>query len=832
MAKKATDTDKTNLSQEIADYVDRKIQEEDLEDILGERFARYSKYIILDRALPDARDGLKPVQRRILFAMYKLGMFHDKPYRKSARIVGEVIGKYHPHGDTSVYDAMIRMSQPFRNSLPLIDVHGNNGSIDGDPAAAMRYTEARLSIYAEYLLQDINKKTVGFVPNFDDEELEPVVLPGKFPNLLVNGASGISSGYATEIPPHNVAEVIKAALYRIEHPNCSVSSLMAEIKGPDFPGGAIIEGLEGLKDAYATGKGKIVVKSRLHEEQAKNGNPLLVVTEIPYNVNKAVLVRQMSEVATRKSLDGIVDIRDESDREGLRVVVEMKKDANADVIKNFFYKYSQLSCNYTFNMTVIIDKRPQTVGLRPLLDAYLDHQKDVLTNRSNYELRQSQRRLEIVDGLISMTSILDAVIATIRSSRDKKDAKLNLIAQYDFTEAQAEAIVTLQLYRLTNTDVVALEKEKLDLKRSIERLNQILSNEDLLIALVKDELKATLATLAVDRRTAIEHEVTDIDVATEEILAREDDVVYATRDGYLKRLVAKTDDPAEENVLKEGDVIVATYRLTNLDTLLFFTDMGNYVFLPVRNIPVCRRKDLGDNISILAHISADETIIYQTAVRDFPADRYLLFITKNGLAKRTPLSEMYAQRFSKALQATKLREGDLVIAVQLLDREDEVLLVSKAGLFTKYALSEISVMAIASYGMIGLTFPKGAENDEVLAGFAASRKDQVLFVSKNALDKVPLKDLTLGKRTNVAKPLPFSAKKTADLIGITGISPSLIAKGALYIAGEKTSASLPLSSLGFTKKPTAEALATIKALGRPLSFIVTSSLDLHEEEKN
>ncbi|HOA64026.1 MAG TPA: DNA topoisomerase IV subunit A, partial [Bacilli bacterium] len=573
----------------IEEFVSQRIIQENLEEIVGERFARYSRYIIQDRALPDARDGLKPVQRRILYAMYRLGMFSNRPYRKSARIVGEVIGKYHPHGDSSVYDALVRMAQDFKMRLPLIDMHGNSGSIDGDPPAAMRYTEARLSKYAEFLLQDINKKTVGFVPNFDDEELEPTVLPAKFPNLLVNGATGISAGYATEIPPHNIDEIINAVIYRINNPNCTLEEIMEIVKGPDFPTGGIIQGVDGIREAYETGRGKIIISSKIEFEETKSKKQL-IITEIPFDTNKSVLIRRMNDVCTSRGIDGINEIRDESDREGLRIVVELRKDANHEYIRNFLLKYGGLQATYNFNMVCIANKKPVLMGLLDILDTYINHQKEVITNRSNFELKSAERRLHIVEGLIAMTSILDAVIATIRNSKNKKDAIENLISKYDFTPIQAEAIVMLQLYRLTNTDILELQDEHQKLKDLVENLKQILSDEKVLLKTIKNELRATLKEVSTPRKSVIEAEVEDLKIEVEELIAKEDVVVIVTNDGYIKRLSMRAHNSLAENEttkLKEDDFVVGEFNITTVDTLLMFTNLGNYIYLPVHKIPEC-----------------------------------------------------------------------------------------------------------------------------------------------------------------------------------------------------------------------------------------------------
>ncbi|MGD9887417.1 MAG: DNA topoisomerase IV subunit A [Bacilli bacterium] len=743
---------KKNLSALIENFVSEKIIDETLEEIVGERFARYSKYIIQDRALPDARDGLKPVQRRILFAMFKLGMFANKPYKKSARIVGDVIGKYHPHGDSSVYEAMVRLSQNFKMLLPLIDMHGNNGSMDGDPAAAMRYTEARLSKYAEFLLQDINKKTVGFVPNFDDEEYEPTVLPAKFPNLLVNGSSGISAGYATEIPPHNIDEAIDAVIYLIDHPDANINDLMKIVQGPDFPTGGIVQGIEGIRSAYETGRGKIIINSKTEIVETDAINQL-VITEIPYEVNKAMLVKKMSEVYVQKNVDGILDIRDESDRLGLRIVVDLRKDANPDFIRNFFMKSTELSVNYNFNMVAIAEKRPMLMSLKDLLEAYVDHQREVITNRSNFELNQAKRRLHIVSGLIAMTSIIDSVIQTIRNSANKKDAKDNLISNYNFSEEQAEAIVMLQLYRLTNTDIVLLREEEENLKALVIKLNEILSNETTLLNTIKGELRLTKQSIFTPRKSVIEHEIEELKVEVKELIAKEDAVIVYTNDGYIKRMTPKAFANNEDTKLKDEDVVIATYNVTTTDTLLLFTNLGNYVFLPISKIPEVKHKDLGYNVSTLASIEANEKIIFTVPIDDFEKERYLLFTTKNGLIKRTLIKELYANRYSKALKATKIREDDELISVDISsDERTEVVVVTKEGFINRYDASEISVMAPPSYGVKAIEL-KSRLYDEVVGGHFISPKDIIVILTlKATIKRLRPEEIIKGRKNNVGKP--------------------------------------------------------------------------------
>ena len=746
MSKKITD--------KINKFVEEKILQDNIENIFGERFGRYSKTVIIDRALPDVRDGLKPVQRRILYAMYKLGMFPKTPYKKSARIVGEVIGKYHPHGDTAVYEAMVRMSQSFKMLLPLIDMHGNNGSIDGDGAAAMRYTEARLSVFSDYILKDLNKHTVGFVPNFDDEELEPVVLPSRFPNLLVNGASGIASGYATEMPPHNVDEIINAIIYRINNPQCTLHDIMKIVQGPDFPTGGIVQGLDEIKKAFKTGRGKIVVKSRSQIETDKPNMNQIVVTEIPYGVLKAQLVKKMTDVVVEKAVDGVIDIRDESDREGLRIVIDVRKDANVEDIRNFFFKSTFLQINYNYNMVCIYNKRPVLMGLIELIDAYIDHQKEIITNRSNYELSIAKKRLHIVDGLISMVSILESVIQTIRSSANKKDAKENLVATYHFTEEQADAIVMLQLYRLTNTDIVALMKEKEDLNQKIAALEEILSNESILLATVKSELISTLKEISTPRRTTIEHKVDEAikQVDVKVLIAKEDTVVIVTKDGYIKRMSPKVYNSDEENKLKEEDFVIAKFDVTTLDTLLFFTDHGSYVYLPVQNIPESRPKELGRNVAVMATIPPEEKIIFSCPISDFEADRYVLFTTKSGLTKRTHIRELIATRYSKALKASKLREDDLIVSIDICNGENqEVLVATKQGYMLRYNAAEISLFAPASYGVKALEL-KNRPDDEVIGAYYVEPKDTLLVLNeKGGIRKFKANEIPKGKKIHVGR---------------------------------------------------------------------------------
>ena len=613
------------------------IQDLSLEDVLGDRFGRYSKYIIQERALPDVRDGLKPVQRRILYAMYSSGNTHDKNFRKSAKTVGDVIGQYHPHGDSSVYEAMVRLSQDWKLRHVLIEMHGNNGSIDNDPPAAMRYTEAKLSLLAEELLRDINKETVSFIPNYDDTTLEPMVLPSRFPNLLVNGSTGISAGYATDIPPHNLAEVIQATLKYIDNPDITVNQLMKYIKGPDFPTGGIIQGIDGIKKAYESGKGRIIVRSKVEEETLRNGRKQLIITEIPYEVNKSSLVKRIDELRADKKVDGIVEVRDETDRTGLRIAIELKKDVNSESIKNYLYKNSDLQISYNFNMVAISDGRPKLMGIRQIIDSYLNHQIEVVANRTKFELDNAEKRMHIVEGLIKALSILDKVIELIRSSKNKRDAKENLIEVYEFTEEQAEAIVMLQLYRLTNTDIVALEGEHKELEALIKQLRHILDNHDALLNVIKEELNEIKKKFKSERLSLIEAEIEEIKIDKEVMVPSEEVILSMTRHGYIKRTSIRSFNASgvEDIGLKDGDSLLKHQEVNTQDTVLVFTNKGRYLFIPVHKLADIRWKELGQHVSQIVPIEEDEVIINVFNEKDFNTDAFYVFATQNGMIKKS-----------------------------------------------------------------------------------------------------------------------------------------------------------------------------------------------------
>jgi len=731
-----------NIIKEINAFVDEKIIKENLEDIVGERFGRYSKYIIQDRALPDVRDGLKPVQRRILFSMYKLGMFSDKPYKKSARIVGDVIGKYHPHGDSSVYDAMVRLSQHWKIRNLLIDMHGNNGSIDGDSAAAMRYTEARMSKSSEVLLRDIDKRTVVFIPNFDDEEYEPIVLPARYPNLLVNGSTGISAGYATDIPPHNLREIVKAVIKRLDTPDMTVDDILKIVKGPDFPTGAIVQGKNQIRQAFETGKGRVIMKSKSVIE-----NQQIIITEIPYEVNKATLVRKMDDIRIKKGIDGIAEVRDESDREGLRIVVDIKKNFNPQFILNFLHKKTDLSKSYNYNMVSINNKRPMLMGIIPMIDAYILHQKEVITNRSNYELRKAQKRAHIVEGIIKMMDILDDVIALIRASKNKRDAKNRLMKKYKFTEEQSEAIVTLQLYRLSSTDIKALEKEHSKLELHIEKLSLILQNEEELQSVIKTELKSISRMLATPRKSEIEEEIEKITILEEELVVDEQVVIGISREGYVKRSSVKSYKATEKPNIKENDSMLLVKVLSTLDTILIFTDKGNYVYLPVYKVHNAKWKDLGTHINNIVQLEEDEKIIRIVHVNNFKEEKYVVFITQNNLIKLTKLEDFNVSRYSKTIKAISLNKGDSVVKVDVTNNIDsDLLIVTKKGIALKFSLKEISVTSTTAKGVKGLNL---SPKQKLASGIVLKEHNDLLILThRGTIKRLSLEDIPMKRRTN------------------------------------------------------------------------------------
>ncbi|HDJ3198627.1 TPA: DNA topoisomerase IV subunit A [Staphylococcus aureus] len=740
------------------------IQDLSLEDVLGDRFGRYSKYIIQERALPDVRDGLKPVQRRILYAMYSSGNTHDKNFRKSAKTVGDVIGQYHPHGDSSVYEAMVRLSQDWKLRHVLIEMHGNNGSIDNDPPAAMRYTEAKLSLLAEELLRDINKETVSFIPNYDDTTLEPMVLPSRFPNLLVNGSTGISAGYATDIPPHNLAEVIQATLKYIDNPDITVNQLMKYIKGPDFPTGGIIQGVDGIKKAYESGKGRIIVRSKVEEETLRNGRKQLIITEIPYEVNKSSLVKRIDELRADKKVDGIVEVRDETDRTGLRIAIELKKDVNSESIKNYLYKNSDLQISYNFNMVAISDGRPKLMGIRQIIDSYLNHQIEVVANRTKFELDNAEKRMHIVEGLIKALSILDKVIELIRSSKNKRDAKENLIEVFEFTEEQAEAIVMLQLYRLTNTDIVALEGEHKELEALIKQLRHILDNHDALLNVIKEELNEIKKKFKSERLSLIEAEIEEIKIDKEVMVPSEEVILSMTSHGYIKRTSIRSFNASgvEDIGLKDGDSLLKHQEVNTQDTVLVFTNKGRYLFIPVHKLADIRWKELGQHVSQIVPIEEDEVVINVFNEKDFNTDAFYVFATQNGMIKKSTVPLFKTTRFNKPLIATKVKENDDLISVMRFEKDQLITVITNKGMSLTYNTSELSDTGLRAAGVKSINLKA---EDFVVMTEGVSENDTILMATqRGSLKRISFKILQVAKRAQRGITLLKELKKNPHRI--------------------------------------------------------------------
>lgn len=725
------------------------VQNMSLEDIMGDRFGRYSKYIIQERALPDIRDGLKPVQRRILYSMNKDGNTFDKGFRKSAKSVGNVMGNFHPHGDSSIYDAMVRMSQDWKNRATLIEMHGNNGSMDGDPPAAMRYTEARLSEIAGYLLNDIEKKTVPFAWNFDDTEKEPTVLPAAFPNLLVNGATGISAGYATDIPPHNLAEVIDAVVYLIDHPNANLDKLMTFLPGPDFPTGAIIQGEDGIRKAYETGKGRVVVRSRTAVEDLKGGKKQIVVTEIPYEVNKAVLVKKIDDVRVNNKVPGIAEVRDESDRDGLRIAIELKKDADKQTILNYLLKYTDLQVNYNFNMVAIDHYTPRQVGIIQMLTSYIAHRKDIIVARSKFDKTKAEKRLHIVEGLIRVISILDEVIALIRASENKADAKENLKVSYDFSEEQAEAIVTLQLYRLTNTDIVTLQEEEADLRQQITVLEAIIADERTMYNVMKRELREVKKKFATPRLTELQAQAETIEIDVTSLIVEEETYVSVTKGGYIKRTSPRSYNAStvEEVGKRDDDELIFVAPAKTTQQLLIFTNLGNVIYRPVHELTDVRWKDIGEHLSqTITNFAANEVVLHAEIVDDFGTQTYFA-ATKMGQIKRFERKELTPWRTykSKAIKFAKLKsEEDQVIAISPIAL-DNVMLLTQNGYALRFNIEEVPVVGPKAAGVKAINLK---DDDVVVSVFIANTDSVFILTQRGSVKRMETDVIPLTNRAN------------------------------------------------------------------------------------
>lgn len=702
-----------------------------LEEIMGDRFGQYAKDIIQNRAIPDVRDGLKPVQRRILYAMFRDKNTYEKAHKKSATAVGNVMGHYHPHGDSSIYEAMVHMSQWWKQNECYIDMHGNNGSMDGDGAAAMRYTEARLSKISGELLKDIDKNTIEWAPNFDDTLYEPVVLPAKYPNLLVNGSKGISAGYATEIPPHNLGEVIDATILRIDSPNSKIETMLNIIKGPDFPTGAIVEGKKEIEQALKTGRGKVIIRAK-YEVVTDKKNKQIIIHEIPFEVNKALLVKKISDIIYDKKIDGILEIRDESDREEkVRIAIDLKKDANVENIINYLMKNTDLQISYSYNMIAIVNRRPMIVGIQDIIDAYILHQKEVIIRRTKFDLEHAKSRMHIVLGLIKALDILDNIIKTIRASKNKQDAIKNLVEKYEFSQLQADAIVSLQLYRLTNTDVNILKEEYENLLKVISILEAILTDEEKLKSVMKKELRQIKSDYATPRKTEIKDEITEIKIDTNAFIPKEDCIVVVTKDGYIKRVSKRSyTKTTDQTGLKEQDYIVGMYELNTMDVVLMFTDIGNYLYIPVYEIPDLKWKDLGKHVSNIIKISPEENIIDCIAVKDFNTNKYITVFTKNGIIKRTLISDLKAIRYTKPMPYIKLKKDDIVTNISECFGSD-VFITTHNGFGLRFDINEVPILGSRASGVKAISL----KNDVVTNGNVFDTDEYISIITKKNTGK-------------------------------------------------------------------------------------------------
>jgi len=765
-----------------------------LEQVVGDRFGRYSKYIIQDRALPDARDGLKPVQRRILYAMHTEGNLFDRAYRKSAKTVGVVIGNYHPHGDSSVYEAMVRLSQEWKLRYPLIDMQGNNGSIDGDSAAAMRYTEARLSKVSSLILDGINKQTVDYTLNFDDTTEEPLVLPSLLPNLLMNGSTGISAGYATEIPPHHAGEVLDAAIGRISGTVQNVDDLLTHMQGPDFPTGGVVQGLDGIKKAFETGRGKVIIRSRSTIETLRGGRQQIVITELPYEVNKANLVKRMEELRLDKKVEGVAEVRDETDRDGLRVVIELKKEADAEGVLHFYLKQTDLQIAYNYNMVAIHERTPRQMGVLTLLDAYLAHVKEVVIRRTAFDLEQAKRRQEVVSALMTAISVLDETLALIRSASNKADAKEKLIARFNFTDRQAEAVVMLQLYRLTNTDIVELQEEAAKLEKEIARLEKILNDEKTRNRLIVKELTVLKEQVADKRRSTIEAEVEELKLKTEVMIAVEETMVFLSKNGYVKRSSLRSFGASNDLPdLKEQDRPLLQGQAMTTDHLIVWTVRGNYLLIPVHQLPDTKWKDGGQHVANLVPLEPGDRVLSADLVRSFDEAHHCLFVTRQGMVKRSKLSDYNAQRKSKPLQGVRLKADDEVLYAQVSTGQTDLFLATQNGFGLWFTEDDVPVVGVRAAGVKAINL----KDQDVVAGAIGFKEAPqiVLLTQRGALKKMRLADqFQVSSRAlrglQLLRDLKSKPHRVAALIDVTQAKE-------LVLSGKEQEKTIQIGSLSF-----------------------------------
>lgn len=780
------------------DEVLGKIHEYALEEIMGKRFARYSKYIIQDRAIPDVRDGLKPVQRRIIFAMYRDKNTYDKQFKKCANAVGNVMGKYHPHGDSSIYDALVRMSQDWKQNHILIEIHGNKGSMDGDPPAAMRYTESRLAKISEELLKDIDKNTVKMAPNYSDTLMEPTVLPAKFPNLLVNGSSGISAGYATNIPPHNLSEIIDATIKRIDSPNCRFDTIMEIVKGPDFPTGGIIEGTDGIKQAFETGRGKIVISCK-YEFIREKGKDKIVITELPFEVNKQLLVKKIDDIRIDNKIQGISEVRDESDKDArVRVVIDLKNDANKELVMNYLLKNTDCQCNYTYNMVTIVNRRPRLLGIVGLIDAYIEHLKEIIKKRSEFDLNVALKEVHYTEGLVKAISILDEVIAVIRASKNKSDAEANLVKEFGFTEAQAEKIVMLQLYKLTNTDILELERKLENLNLIISGLREILGSEEKLAGVMKDELRHIKREYGVSRKTEIRSEAKEINIKAEDLIVKESVMVVLTHDGYIKKVPMKSyaSSSSDETTLKPGDYVLNIFETSTVNKIAILTKKGYYIYVPVNDIPWCKWKDLGKHVSNLVTISPDDSVITSFIINENVSDEVIFIATKNGIVKRMNISDLIVSRYTKLYTYIKLKDDDEVVCATF--EKENVMLVTKTGYYISYKAKEVPISSTKSSGVKGINL----KDDIVISGLTYNESDEYLniFTNQKSAKRIKLTDINILSRAKRGSMVIKKVKTTNYEIVSALITNSKDKIGLAYLEdiNELKNTDIPIMDLSST----------------------------------
>ncbi len=792
-----------------------------LDSLIGDKFGNYSKYIIQERALPDLRDGLKPVQRRVLYAMQDLRLTHKSPYKKSARVVGDVIGKYHPHGDTSVYDAMVRLAQEWKVNMPLVDMHGNKGSVDGDSPAAMRYTETRLGKISSQLLRDIEKDIVSFSPNFDDSELEPTVLPARYPNLLVNGATGIASGYSTNIPPHNLKELIKALIYILKNDSVTLSNITRFIKGPDFPTGGTVSSAKSIKEAYRSGKGKVVITSKWeYNEKEKQ----IEITEIPYEVNKSDLVKKIDDLIRNNKVPGVKEVRDDTDRQGMQITLLCKPEINVELVMNYLFKSTDLRKNYSFNMVAIKEKKPELLGLLDILESFVDFQIEIYTKQFKFELLKLEKRLEIVEGLIKVVDIIDDIINVIRKSKNKKEARENVMKKFKFSENQAEAIVTLRLYRLSSTDVNELNDELKLLKKSISHYKKGIKDKNYLKEFIVSELEEISEEYGVKRRSIIEDEIEEVKIDEKDLIQEEVVWVSVTHQGYIKKISQRSKEAGEqasgEYGKREDDIVISMTETSNLKTLVFFSAQGKYFTLPIYKLLDSKYRDIGEHVSKFTSLDALDRIVSTAIVSDFERKGELVFSTKNGMIKRSLIKDMSTSVNKRGAKFMGLKDNDEVISVSMMtDKQSFITSITESGYGVKYVADNLSTVGLGASGVKNVNVTPG---DKVVATLVNSIADvdegnsQVIFVAHNGKAKrIRIKDVKAVSR-GAKGSLVASQTKSNPYRIVNAFNVELTDEIRILTDGDKNLMLRPKGDLTITD--TSNGLTKLTKEGIKLSF--------------